>query len=302
MGRESKEPAHLLDTDADQNIGNSTILQPQAGAATVIPETNPPRLLQLTGPSRRGQTTSIIFTASRIVGNDNPTPGYAGPITGVVEFGNGGRFTRVEVDVPIGPYLGTFQAASQASEPQDGGTIVTVPTGVLRTYCRYDNLLCQPNLNLPTRSTAQILGVPFIGPGGPRTDTTPVTVPAEPVLVKSMAAYFSRHFSRSYKTQYCYVGQPGIPPQPIAIGQALYCIPAHAKSVRVMRDPMTAALFVDLFDGINFMERYAIAGGPGVINSPLIPLVGNETVIEISSQAPPADAMIFLALVYEIGI
>ena len=89
---------------------------------------------------------SIVFTAARVVGASNPNPGYAGPITGLVEFGNGGRFTRVEFDVPLGPYLGTFQGAAVASEPQDGGVIVTVPTGVLRAYARYDNLLVQPIL------------------------------------------------------------------------------------------------------------------------------------------------------------
>jgi len=184
MGFQKHVPQHLLDTDADQNIGNSALLQPQQGAAaTTIPNTNPDRILQLSGPSKRAQTTSIVFTASRVVGANNPNPGYAGPITGILEFGNGGRFTKVEFDVPLGPFLGTFQGAAAASEPQDGGVIVTVPTGVLRAYARYDNLLVQPLLGLPTQSMAQNLKVPFVGPGGPILPPAPPAqqAPAEPV-------------------------------------------------------------------------------------------------------------------------
>jgi len=305
MGREIRESKHLLDTEAEQNIGNSAVLQPQVGPATTIPQNNPSRILDLTGPSQRGQTTSVIFTASRILG----AGGYAGPITGVIEFGNGGRFTRVEVDVPIGPYLGFFQGAQSASEPQDGGTIVSVPTGVLRAYCRYDNLLIQPGLGAAPYSFAekrQLLTPPvsFIGPGGPHTDgLAPGTiVQPEPVMVKAMAAYFSRHFSRAYKTQYCYVGDnPGgvpIPAQPIAAGQAVYSVPAFAKSLKVLRMPITAALDVNLYDGIQALDQVAIASG----TAPILPLIGNENIVQITSAAPGPNSVTFLALCYEIGV
>jgi hypothetical protein len=300
MGREIKEPKHLLDTEAEQNIGNSAVLQPQSGLATTIPQNNPARILDLTGPSQRGQTTSVVFTASRILGEG----GYAGPITGVVEFGNGGRFTRVEVDVPIGPYLGFFQGALPSSEPQDGGAIVSVPTGVLRAYCRYDNLLIQPSLGAAPYAFAEKIGVSFIGPGGPHTDVpAPGTiVPPEPVMAKAMAAYFSRHFSRAYKTQYCYVGDnPGgvpIPAQTIGSGQAIYCVPAFAKSLKVLRWPITAALDVYLYDGIQALDQIAIASG----TAPTIQLVGNENIVMIASTPPGPNAVTFLALCYEIGV
>ena len=87
------DPKHLLDTLADQNIGNGFVLQPQAGGATVIPQNSAnsasyERILVLTGPSSTGQTTSVVLTASRIVGPNNPYPGFPGPITGIIEFGN----------------------------------------------------------------------------------------------------------------------------------------------------------------------------------------------------------------------
>ena len=292
MGFQKHVPQHLLDTDADQNIGNSALLQPQQGAAaTTIPNTNPDRILQLSGPSKRAQTTSIVFTASRVVGANNPNPGYAGPITGILEFGNGGRFTKVEFDVPLGPFLGTFQGAAAASEPQDGGVIVTVPTGVLRAYARYDNLLIQPLLGTAGLSMAQVLMVPFVGPGGPILPPGNAA-PAEPVLIKAMAAYYTRRSAKVYKTQYCYVGAPGTPSQ--VIPNITVCIPAFARSVKVLRNPITASLTLRLYDGINQLDEIAVASGP----SPTIEIVGTETIINI----PPSDPINFLALCYEIGI
>jgi hypothetical protein len=296
MGRSEGDFKHLLDTDADQNIGNSIVLQPQMGTVgTIIPQTNPARLLQLTGPSKTGKTTSIVFTASRIVGSNNPNPGYAGPITGVVEFGNGARFTRAEFDIPLGPFAGTFHGASVATEPQDGGVIVTVPTGVLRAYVRYDNLLIQPILGSPPfMSLAQFLGVAVQGPGGPVT-----TTPAEPILAKAMAAYYTRHFSRLYKTQYCYVGAPATAAQ--YIGQVQYCIPPFARSVKILRFNGTTgtspSMTIFLYDNVMILEKIVVPAGP----SATIELTGNESIIGVASTAN-TDTIHTLALCYEIGL
>ena len=302
MGRSEGDFKHLLDTNADQNIGNSTILQPQAGTVgTTIPQTNPARLLQLTGPSKTGQTTSIVFTASRIVGSDNPNPGLPGPITGIVEFGNGARFTRAEFDVPLGPYLGVFSRATVASEPQDGGVVITVPTGVLRAYVRYDNLLVQPLLGSPTTNLATELGVSFIGPGGPRNF---LNAPAEPVLAKSMAAFYTRHYSKLYKTNYLYVGDNGVAPQVIPPA-TLVCIPPFARTVKILRYNTTTgtmpSMTLKLWDGINVSEQIVVAAG----SSPAIEISGNESVIEVYSTTAGGmnpDAFTFVALCYEIGL
>jgi hypothetical protein len=308
MGRQTHEPKHLLDTTADQNIGNGVIIQPQLTGPTVIPQSNPDRLLALSGPSGTGQTTSIVMTASRMVGASNPAPGFPGPITGVVEFGNGGQFTKAEVDIPLGPFVGEFQSAATATEPQDGGIIVTVPTGVLRVYARYDNCLIQPLLQVaPSQSLAQFLGVPFLGPGGPVAQPH-LIIPPEPVQAKAMAAYYSRHTSRAYRTHYCYVGDnsTGVP---IAISPsgrgvpAWYCVPPFARSVKVLHMPApggSANLTVDLYDNTgNLLEGpISVPTGP----SPAIPIVGTETIIGISSVNPAVDKVILLALCYEIGI
>jgi|WetSurMetagenome_2_1015567.scaffolds.fasta_scaffold25059_2 hypothetical protein len=291
MGRPDEAATNpLLKGQSEQNIGNSTTLRPQEGAATVIPQTNPPRLVQLLGGSGAGQTTSIIYTASRIVGQDNPNPGFPGPVTGILEFGNGGRSTRVEFDVPVGPFVGTITTASNAVEPQDGGAIVTVPTGVVRAYMRYDNLLLAPLLQqTPPVSLAQLMGVAVQGPGGPRAN-----VPAEPLLGKAMVNYFSRHFTKTYKTLYCYTG-----PAPVQVGIAYvyYALPAFTKSFRIVRIPSTSQLDVQIRDNVQLMEAFTLGSGA----SPVIDVIGNEAIVGIQSRLA-ADTVTFLALVCEVGV
>ena len=308
------EPKHLLDTLADQNIGNGFILQPQAGGATVVPQSSAnsssyERILMLTGPSSTGQTTSIVLTASRLSGPNNPYPGFPGPITGIIEFGNGGQFTKVEVDIPIGPFVGDFQSATPATEPQDGGVIVTVPTGVLRVYARYDNQLIQPVITAlnphspsPPQSLAQLYNaahplspVLILGPGGPIKTPNGTIVPPEPVQVKAMAAFFSRHTSKVYRTQYCYAS--GLGGNPISVGGVYFCIPPFARSVKILRSPYTAPLTITLLDNLgNFLEG-PITVGPSL--SPTIPLVGTETIVQVFTTG---TNIALLALCYEIGI
>jgi hypothetical protein len=300
MGIDTSAGKTPLLEDADQNIGNSATVRPQAplhappaSTGTVIPQSLQNRIINLSnGGSARGQTTSVVVTARRIIGGttDNPHPGVFGPVTGIVEFGNGGRSTRAEFDIPVGPFAGSSGAAASSLEPQDGGVVITVPTGVLRVYARYDNLLVAPVLGTnPPLALAQLIPVLFYGPGGPVG-----AVPAEPLLVQAMASYFSRPPAKVYKTVYLYVSA-GLA---IAAPFNTYCLPAFAKSVKVLRQPVSSAVDVFLYDGRSLLESYAIAGGSP---SPTIDVVGQETVIGIQSHAP-ADTLTFLAMACEIGI
>lgn len=300
---------HLLDTESTEKIGSSVDLQPEAGVGGVVtPQTatngtSYKRILQLNGPSKTAQTTSVIFTASRLVGEKNPNPGYAGPVTGVLVFGNGGRATQVEFDIPVGPFTGIFQGATQATEPQDGGIIISVPTGVVEAYARYDNRFIQPCIGPTPQSIAQMLGVPFIGAGGPVVPPAPpqYVAPAEPVLVKAMSAFYTRHFSRAYKTQFCYVGQIGQPGIPLPGGNvAWYTIPAFAQTVQVKRWPTSAALEVFLWNGLYPApdDHYSVASE----QSPVIPIAGHEHIISVQSKDPNVDLVTNLALVYEVGV
>jgi hypothetical protein len=332
--------------NADLNIGNSTVLTPQASAVvspadastwsvgTVLPQNNAPRILNLDGSSKRGQTTSVIFTVSRILqGASNPNPGFPGPVTGIIEFGNGAQFTRLEFDLVVGPFAGSINQATTAIEPQDGTVIVSVPTGVLRAYARYDNLLLAPILGTnPPMSLAQWINyyyltlhpliprpsyvpVPIIGPGGPVVCNNPsggsnLVIPAEPVLVKAMANYFNKARSRIYKTLNCYLSsetntptQVTIPigtPQASEIGGytdfAFWALPAYTKTVKILRFPDTVALTVLLHDGIRPTDYIQIPGGT---TAPEFEIIGNENIIGITSSGAEVN---MLKLVCEIGI
>jgi len=315
MGRNINADTKPLLLDAEQNIGNSNTIiplnpaSPASGTSvTVIPQTNPPRLISLTGGSAAGQTTSVVVTASRINGQENPYPGYAGPVTGIVEFGNGGRFTRAEFDVPVGGYAGFFTQSSAAVEPQDGGTIITVPSGVIRIYARYDNLLLAPLLNSdPPICLAQLAGRPLWGPGGPRATAPlpaqPDPILAEPLLVKAMSAYFTRPRARVYKTLYLYTSNLFLPATAPVTGPntpyAYYCLPAFTKTIKVLREPLTTTLDIVLRDGVQTIDQYRIAAGT---SAPEIEVSGQATIIGIQSLNLIADQVSFLAISCEIGI
>jgi hypothetical protein len=319
MGRDTTADSTPILKQAEQNLGNSTILVPENPDCTatgipitVIPNTNPARLLNVTGGSAVAQTISIVMTASRIVGADNPNPGYAGPVTGIVEFGNGGRFTRVEFDVPVGAYAGFFTHAANAIDPQAGGAIVTVPTSVVRAYARYDNLLLAPLLNTnPPISLAQLTARPTWGPGGPRATVappyTPPTVPApilaEPLLVQAMAAYFTRPRSSAYKTLYLYASDPFVASASPVTGPntpyAYFCLPAFTKKVKILREPITTNLDVVIRDGAQVIDQYVVAAGS---SAPEIKIQGQATIIGIESHDLLADQVEFLALSCEVGV
>jgi len=313
MGLDTTSSKKPILQDAEQNIGNSEVIYPQAGpaagSATTIPQKSPARIIQLSAGSAAGQTTSVIVTATRLPRNKNPTPGFPGPITGIIEFGNGGRSTSMEFDVPMGPFIGSVTAAAEATEPRDGIAVITVPTGVIRLYARYDSLLIEPLLNTNGQvCLADVQGVPRQGPGGPVVlPLLPVSVPAEPVQVQAMAAYFSKRFSFTYRTLYCYVGQwVGIAQTPVlvsgsaapAITPIFYVLPAFTRSLKVLRQPLTSALNVTLRDSVNALDNVAIAAG---VTCPTIPIIGHETIVTIES-ATAADTVTMLALCCEVGI
>ncbi len=321
MGRNTIAEETPLLKDAEQNIGNSEIIQPQPGTSgTTIPQTNPQRIIELSGGSAAGQTTTVTMTATRIIGASNPNPGFPGPVTGIIEFGNGGRFTRVEFDIPVGPFFGAINEATNAVEPQDGMVMVTVPTSTIRAYARYDNLLVAPVLGTnPPMSLAQYSGVPVIGPGGPLLVADPADpnnplanfiVTPEPVQAKAMAAYFTKTRSKVYRTVNCYLANETNNPAPQGVvvtnppgglvagypGFAFWALPAFTKRVKILRFPDTAGLNVLLHDGVRPVDFIQIAGGP---TAPEFHVVGNESLIGISSGNA---SVTMLKLVCEIGI
>jgi hypothetical protein len=320
--RSGKTGIKLLD-DADNNIGNGTILQPQflplAGPPYVKqPNQTRARLLNLTASSRYGQSITVVMTAARVLlPGQALTQTHVGPITGIIEFGNGSQFTKVEFDIPVGPFQGSeYFGLNTAYEFQDGGIAIQVPTGTLRVFARYDNALVTPiqELNSPVFGEPPYPIPAGSGPFAPNPVLNDPLGPfptrtCVPVLVKAFADYFGRIFSRLQKTLYLYISDPSTGGR-VTFGPVSYAIPPFARAVRVVRDPQTAAMTLSLDDGMafpntagalnftRFIEAHAIPSGP----APLIPIEGYHRTISVGSATNGVgDRINGVKLVFDIG-
>ena len=296
--RSGKSGMRLLD-DNENNVGNATVLEPQILPAgidfTTVKQASPPRILNLTAESKTGQSVTVVITAAR----QTNQAGIMGPVTGVVEFGNGTQSTRIEFDVPIGPYTGSYLGVTPGSQPEDSGAVVQVPTGIIRTYARYDDAYVTP----------QLQGYAFGGPGSGAFPLLPGAGPFGPAFlpgarnptplnIKAFANYFGRHHSKLYKTLYLYVGdRTGLIPVLFSDGgtPCVYSIPPFAKTIQIVRSPNTSVMNLNLYDNV-VLEPYSIPSGP----SPIIPITGNQTFFTLESAAP-ADTVTHVKAVFEIG-
>jgi hypothetical protein len=316
--RSGKTGPRLLD-DGENNIGNQTVLQPQVLPAVpqtlpfqVLPWTKfkqsaPFRLLDLTSESKTGQSMTVVMTASR----QQNSRGVAGPVVGIIEFGNGTQSTKIEFDIPFGPYSGSsvldpLTSVAPGTQPEDGITLAQFPTGMLRVYARYDNAYLTPNIK------GYVFGenpaIPAISGPFPPNQVAPEDVNPSPnscpALIKAFAAYYGRVHSKLYKTLYLYNGNAanpvlfGVPVQNLD-ANTTYVIPAGAKSVTVNRTPFSAGVTVLLGDLIS-VSGQGIGGYiqiPGGQPSPTIPIIGNQTVVGVFSS----DPISVLSLIFEIG-
>jgi len=306
--RSGKTGTRLLD-DAENNVGNAVMLEPQilpAGTLfTVVPQSgaNNARLLNLTSASKTGQSITVIVTAAK-------TPnqmGTTGPYTAIAEFGNGSVTTRVEFDVPFGPFHSTqgISGTTPDDQPQDSGAIIQLPTGILRLFARYDNAFITP----------QIDGTAFGGPGSANPIPQPsLSGPFAPnsnptaLTTKAFATYFGRIHTKLYKTQYIYIGSSSLPISFLYPGigttPPTYCVPPFAKSVRVVREPQTASMRLVIIDPVTGANPGS-SDGTYIIPSgvaPVIPLEGNQTIIQLQSATTGgADKVNSVKLIYEIA-
>ena len=319
--RSGKTGQRLLD-DAENNVGNATTLNPQVLPGTpwnytTIKQATPPRVLNLTAASHNGQSMTVVMTAAR----SNQNAGVAGPITGILEFGNGTQNTRIEFDIPFGPFVAqSLYGVLPGTQPEDGGAAIQIPTGIIRAYARYDNVYITPNiLNVAFGSPGSPFALPpgppgFPPPSGPfppnyvstsqlAGSPQPGSTPAQ---IKAFGAYYGRVHSKLYRTLYLYNGDTtapvtfGNPVQSINLDM-IYSIPPFAKSVQVIRTPFNASMIALLTDltaisGSGLGGYIPIPGG----QSPIIPIVGNQTAIGITS-AGAGDRVSAVSLVFEIG-
>jgi hypothetical protein len=298
--RSGKSGMSLLD-DNENNVGNATTLSPQLLPTGVDYTTNkqasPPRVLNLTAESKKGQSVTVVMTAARQANQSGPM----GPVTGIIEFGNGTQNTRIEFDIPIGPYTGNYFAVTPGTQPEDSGAVIQVPTGIVRAYARYDDAYVTPQLAGYAFGGPGSGSYPLIASAGPYAPTfkhsiNPYIGTPTPLNIKAFANYFGRHHSKLYKSLYLYTGAASAPVQfNDGTSPCVYAIPPFAKSIQVVRFPNTSAMTLNLTDQI-INEAYSISSGP----SPIIAITGTQNAFTLES-ASPADTVSNVKVVFEIG-
>lgn len=293
----------LLD-DADQNIGNSQQVD-CSNSIIVEPISNPPRIINLDAKSDTGQTACVAIAAQTIPQAQGTVASFAGPLTAILEFGNGSVSQKVEIDVPIG----RVQDFRSPASIKQGQVIASVPAGTLRVYGRNDGNLITPSQN-------QLIGFP---PGsvqfglailgniprnfGSWTPTTPNIYGPPSAVIQAAATYFAlggpTTGPRNTKTIWVWNGigiQVRVNLGILGFFPALYWIPALAKSVKLIRLPTTDAFTVDIVDQAGNMESYTVAGGA---TDTFHPLPGGALMIGLTSNGANTTSC---ALVFEIDI
>jgi hypothetical protein len=339
---------HLLDA-GDTVIGNLVSPLGQNGSwngnqIILTPANNPDRIIDLTAESKTGQMATVAITANCTLPvplNESPNFQFiGGPVTARIEFGNGAQFAAVEVDVPVTVNPAAFNnpnlPASQGGNiTNEGGTLVTVPAGVLRVYGRDDsNLVTQSIQYAGTGFGVPVaFGAPFngggniprgVGPwwqgyseGGAFAALTAAQVLPVPVNMKAAVAYFTRpggNLTRNTKTLWVYNSVPGPGAdtniQTGAGGPAIYLIPPFAKSFSIWRNKTDPATFANsgptagatltIFDSLLYtkmpMTTFTVAGGAA---SPDFELPMSAVAIGVQTTT---DTVTSFALVFEIGI
>ena len=291
FGRGGIQKNRLLD-DADNNIGNSSIINPDA-TDTIIPITNPTRLLTLDALSPTGQMVTIAMT-NRFITDPPPQfagSGFGGPIVGIAEFGNGSVAMRVEFDVPLGrvDFLGT--------EAQDGVSMVSVPAGTLRVYARNDGRLIPANVFGGIQGVAEGLrpSAPIAGAFSRST------------LVKAETCYFTRPVPNlgARRTVYVYLNDVD-PPGPFISATPFFAsmhIPPYSKTCRIMRFPLAASMQIFFFElnGIHFGAPIDVATVASNVQSPEIPVPSEAAWFAIQSTTG-ADVVSFIEVEFQVGV
>jgi hypothetical protein len=277
----------LLD-NADQNIGNALVVNPDLGP-TIHVNGNPPRIINLDALSPTGQMMTITLSSAHL--SIVPVGGVSGnslggPIVGIVEFGNGSQVHRVEIDVPMGPidFTGT--------EPQDGGTAISVPTGTLRVYARNDGNLIPVDIAGNSASDGGTASN-VIAANGPRA-----------TFVKAQVDYLARTSLLKGPTRTVYMYNNLGAASAVGTGGsaiASFRIPPFAKAMRVLRLPQTSSMTVRFFDPAmqaSAMESIVIAAGNP---SPLIDVPGQAVWFNVASTAG-GDTVTRLMAEFQIGL
>lgn len=276
------DKGRLLEGTADTVIGNLLTVRSlpvlnngAVAIASLLPNPQPDRILVLDGLSSEGQMVTIGMAAAADPAN---TTVNVGPITGIIEFGNGATFSRVEFDVPTGG----FAFVNNMVLPRDSGVFVTVPGGTIRVYARND-----ANQAYPTVAGGHV---------GPAAGPLVAGDPDQLAIVKAFVTYYQKAGPQNRVTKTVYFGGGNF-----STGTT-YAIVPFAKRLRVLRDVLTnfATYRVTfLGGGANILGAYTFPFGspPDFVD---IPTICDRFVIAVAAGASAATDVV--AMEFELGI
>ena len=226
----------ILDLE-ELNLGVSGIIAAPGGPTPRMGDVT--KLLDVTGDGRRARTMTVMMGQSFQQPSFPPNTRISGPLTGIVEFGNGAVFSRVEFDIQEISRMPDINVPPSGLDPvfkspYFSGTALTVPGSAARVYARNDNNF--PPLNDPS----QIIGLAdgFIDP-----------------TVFAHISYGETFGGNRNLTKTIYVVRTGT--NPLTPNSALTVgIPPFAQTVSFFRSPAETTTL-----GISFLSFGSAASG-----------------------------------------
>jgi hypothetical protein len=259
-----KTTDRLLDGE-ELNLGSTQVAKvplPRPFLHTDVATGEQIRLLDLSCRGKNARTVTLFFSQKILETQQNPLANTSGPVSGIVEFGNGAALSTVEFDIPsvsripgnsMFPISGNPPAyPDKFKNPAISGVSLTVTAASLRAFARNDN-------NLPlVFDPLRIIG------SANETDLDPTvscfigygqTLGANKVLRKTIYIVDSGS------------GSPDMPPATdVDIG-----VPAFSKTVRFPRTPIQATALrieFDSFFGATYGDYIIPAGSDGPLEVP----------------------------------
>lgn len=279
----------LLADQESLNLGTLFSIPPAVdGTSGVNKLGNPVRLLNIEGSDADGE--SIIVTIQQEVALLEPTAmPVPGPLIGIVEFGSGSGFARIEFDIPSpvgGPAPNFAVNAAQSTAPsvfipqKNNQVTLVLPASSIRVFARND---AQTGFFIDFNGT---------------TVNNVQTSRNTPGTVRVHAAYGHANMVRERVRRQYFIAGGGatLQPPPAPDNSIIIGIPAYAKRVFFPRNPADLPLSVAILD--YYGGAYSIIDLPGDDLSP-IELPPHTSALNLINQN--AQAFNTLAAVFELG-
>jgi hypothetical protein len=234
---------NLLDAP-DLNLGSYETI-PAANRNNTPQAPKPVRLLDLSCDGRR--STMVTITMACVYEEGWPANAAAlnnmigGPVTGIIEFGNGSSNSRVEFDVPTPsctPGFATFR--DEQLTPLIGAVSIPICASSIRVYARNDATIAL------LAYADQITTPPGVIGNYINTVTSDEPVITKDPKVGAFVGYGPNNGGNSHLFKTIYIGT--MPPAVSSVD--LIGIPAYARHVRILCDEQTTTSFTLSFFGM----------------------------------------------------